>query len=267
MLAYLAPLAFTLFVWWFATGVILYLDGLPQRTFKFTMTGASVLALLGFAGLVVSSRSATPAAAYCAFTCALLVWAWQEVAFLLGWVTGPRRTACPPDARGWRRAGLAFSTVSHHELALVVLGTGVAFATWGQVNRTGFWTFMILWVMRQSAKLNVFLGVRNLSEEFLPTHLKYLQTYFRRRPMNALWPVSVIVASAAVVPLWSAANASASDTYGFASAALLATLLSLAIVEHLFLVLPLPFAALWQWGLRSHARTQEKALAALVPRR
>lgn len=267
MLAYLAPLAFTLFVWWFATGVILYLDGLPRRTFKFTMAGATVLALLGFVGLAVSSRSATPAAAYCAFTCALLVWAWQEVAFLLGWVTGPRRTACPADARGWRRAALAFSTVSHHELALVVLGAGVVFATWGQPNLTGLWTFVILWAMRQSAKLNVFLGVRNLSEEFLPVHLKYLQTYFRRRSMNALWPVSVIAASVVVVPLWGAANARANDSYDFASSALLATLLSLAIIEHLFLVLPLPFTALWQWGLRSHARTQGKELAASISRR
>ena len=28
--------------------------------------------------------------------------------------------------------------------------------------------------MRTSAKLNLFLGVRNLSEEFLPPHLAYL---------------------------------------------------------------------------------------------
>ena len=39
--------------------------------------------------------------------------------------------------------------------------------------------------MRQSAKLNVFLGVRNLNADFLPDHLKYLQTYFVRAPMNA----------------------------------------------------------------------------------
>jgi putative photosynthetic complex assembly protein 2 len=254
MLATLAPLAFTLFVWWFATGVILYLDGLPRRTFKFTMAGATALAGLGFVGLAVSSRSTTPAAAYCAFTCALLVWAWQEVAFLLGIVTGPRRVPCPSDARGWRRAALAFATVVHHELGLVVLGAGVIAVSWGQPNRTGLWTFVILWVMRQSAKLNVFLGVRNLSEEFLPPHLKYLQTYFTRKAMNVLWPVSVIAATCAVVPLWMQANAAGTDSFAFASSALLATLLSLAILEHLFLVLPIPFAALWKWGMRSHAR-------------
>ena len=33
------------------------------------------------------------------------------------------------------------------------------------------------------------------------------------------------------------------------------SLLSLAIIEHWFLVLPLPFDRLWQWGLRSREAT------------
>lgn len=254
MQTYLIPLLFTLFVWWFSTGVILYLDGLPRHTFKWTLLGATLLAIVGFVGLVASSALTTPAATYCAFTCALLIWAWQEVAFLLGVVTGPRRIACPPGARGWNRAVLAFQTVAHHELALVVLGGGVLLATWDQPNQTGLWTFAILWAMRQSAKLNVFLGVRNLSEEFLPQHLKYLQTYFVRRPMNLLWPVSVIGALAFAVPLWNSVAASPTGSYTLISSSLLLTLLSLAILEHLFLVLPLPFTALWKWGLRSHLR-------------
>ena len=184
MLTYTAPLLFTLFLWWFSTGVILHLDGLPKRTFRWTMLGATVVAAFGFIGLVVSSGVTTPASAYCAFTCALLIWAWQEVAFLLGIVTGPNRAPCPPGVVGWRRTVLAFRTVAHHEAALVLLGVGVLLASWGQPNHTGVWTFAILWAMRQSAKLNVFLGVRNLSEEFLPPHLAYLQTYFKRARMN-----------------------------------------------------------------------------------
>jgi hypothetical protein len=57
-----------------------------------------------------------------AFTCAILVWAWQEVAFLLGYVTGPRRVALSAGRSGWRRAGYALQAVLHHELALVLLG-------------------------------------------------------------------------------------------------------------------------------------------------
>ena len=37
------------------------------------------------------------------------------------------------------------------------------------------------------------------------------------------------------------------------SLSLCAGLLSLAVLEHWFLVLPLPFEALWNWGLRSRA--------------
>ncbi len=37
----------------------------------------------------------------------------------------------------------------------------------------------MLWAMRQSAKLNLFLGVRNLSDELLPPHLRYLADVLR----------------------------------------------------------------------------------------
>ena len=45
--------------------------------------------------------------------------------------------------------------------------------------------------MRVSAKLNVFLGVPNLAEQFLPDHLHYLKSFLRKKPMNLLFPVSV----------------------------------------------------------------------------
>ncbi len=250
-MTYVAPLLFAIFVWWASTGLILYLDGRPRSTFKWTLLGATVLAVLGFIGLRASSAVTTTASAYCAFLCALLIWAWQEVAFLLGVVTGPRRVPCPADATGWRRTVLAFQTIAHHELALVVLGAGVVAVTWQQPNRTGLWTFAILWAMRQSAKLNVFFGVRNLSEEFLPDHLRYLQTYFRRARMNALFPIVVALSTWLAVRVWQAAMAPGIDDFTATSLTFAASLLSLAILEHWFLVLPLPSTAMWSWGLRS----------------
>ncbi|MGE4241290.1 putative photosynthetic complex assembly protein PuhE [Ramlibacter sp.] len=245
------PLLFTLLLWWFSTGVILYLDGLPRRTFKWTMLGATLLLFAALAGLAASSASTSVASAYCAFTCAVAVWAWQEVAFLLGYVTGPRRTAATPGLAGWARTREALGTVIHHEIALLVLGAAVLAATWGQPNQTGFWTFAVLWAMRQSAKLNVFLGVRNLYESFLPAHLRYLHSYFRREPMNPLFPVSVIVSTAVAVPLWHAAFAPAASAATATSLSLVGSLLALAILEHWFLVLPLPSENLWKWAMRS----------------
>ena len=253
MMQYALPLLFTLFIWWFSTGVILYLDGLPRHTFKWTMLAFTVILVLALVGLSASKTDITEAGAYCGFTCGLLVWAWQEVAFLLGFVTGPRRISCPPGAVGWQRARYAFQAVKHHELALVMLALAVTAATWGGANQTGLWTFLILWAMRQSAKLNVFLGVRNLNEGFLPPHLKYLQTYFTRRPFNGLFPFSVAVSTAIAVGLWQAALVPGVTPFESTSLSLSAGLMSLAVLEHWFLVLPLPFEAMWNWGLRSRA--------------
>lgn len=251
----LAPLGFTVFAWWLSTGLVLWLVGRPAPTYRRTLLAATVLAGLAFAGLRASSAVASTPAAYCAFVCALAIWAWQEIAFLLGAVTGPRRSACPPGAHGWRRAVFAFQTVAHHEIALLLLGAGVVVATWQQPNRTGLWTFAILWAMRQSAKLNVFLGVRNFSEEFLPAHLAYLQSYFRRARMNALFPAVVAASTWLAVVLWQTALAPDVVAWRATAVAFAAALLSLAVLEHWFLVLPLPSTALWSWSLRSRTGT------------
>lgn len=244
---------YTVFVWWFSTGVILYLNGLPRKSFKWTMSGATMILLAALYALQLTSHVSEVWAAYCAFTCAVLVWAWQEIGFLLGFVTGTRKTDCPDGAHGWRKFGLAAETILYHELALIVLGAMVWLMTKDGVNAIGFWTYLVLWAMRQSAKLNVYFGVRNLNEEFLPHHLKYLQTYFRRRPMNAFLPVSVVVSLIVVIPIWQSAVVAPTGGVESVGMALVATLLSLAILEHLFLVIPLPFEALWRWGLRSRA--------------
>ena len=251
MSSYLLPIFYTLFVWWFSTGVILYLNGLPRWTYRWTMSATTLLLALALLGLYATRNDTRVTGAYLSFTCAVMVWAWQEVAFLLGFVTGPRRTPCPPGALRWRRAGFALQTLLHHEAALIVLGMAVVGLTWNGSNPTGLFTFAILWVMRQSAKLNVFLGVRNLNEDFLPSHLKYLQTYFTRKPMNSLFPVSIAVSTWLAVQVWQGAVADGVSAFDATALTFAGTLLSLAILEHWFLVLPLPSEALWSWGLRS----------------
>lgn len=248
MSQYVLPVLFTLFIWWFSTGVILYLGRFPQKTFKWIMLAFTLVLAFALVGLSISASHTNVASAYCAFTCALLVWSWQEVAFLLGYVTGARKSECPIDSRGWHRARLATETILHHELALVILALLVFSVSWNQPNQTGWWTYLVLWSMRLSAKLNLFLGVRNLSENFLPNHLRYLQSYFTRRSFNWLMPVSVFAGSAVALPLWSAAFSQV-GSYAATSLCLVAGLLTLAVLEHLFMVLPLPTAWLWKWGM------------------
>lgn len=252
----LAPVAFTLFVWWFSTGAILYLDGLPARTYRWSMAFASLLLVAALKTVSDTAGDSSLGAAYIAFTSGIAVWGWFEMAFLMGLLTGPRRAPCPLDSHGWRRARHAFETILHHELGLLIAGIGLAVLTSGQPNRLAFWTFVVLWAMRLSAKLNVFLGVRNLSESFLPDHLVYLQTYFRRKPMNPLFPFAVTLATVAASLIWRSALTDAETPAEATRQIFLATLLTLAVLEHWFLVLPIPAETLWAWGLQSRRRAE-----------
>ena len=260
--ALLWPLAYALLVWWFSTGVILWLDGLPRPTYAWSLGGATLVLVGGLWGLHHTRMDVSATGAYCAFTCALLVWAWQELAFLLGVVTGPHRQVCPPLARGWQRTRLAIATVLHHEIALLGLAVAVWVMTEGGTNRTGWWTFVALWVMRQSAKLNVFLGVRNIGDNFLPPHLRYMASYFRRAPMNPLFPVSVTLGTGAAVLVWWRLIEGPTSAFDTAGLALVGSMLALGALEHWLLVLPLPTDALWRWGMQSHQGHAGAAAAA-----
>jgi putative photosynthetic complex assembly protein 2 len=259
------PILYTLFAWWFSTGVILYLDGLHPRTFPLTLQAATVVLGAALYALVHTRNDTSVAGAYCAFTCALLVWAWQEIAFLLGVVTGPRRTALPAGATGWRRTGFAVQAVLYHELALIVLALAVVACVGPGSNRVGVWTFMALWGMRQSAKLNVFLGVRNIGDNFLPPHLRYMASYFRRAPMNPLFPVSVTLGTGAAVLVWWVLIEGPATPFEAAGLALVGTMLALGALEHWLLVLPLPTEALWKWGMKSHRADRPVGITAGAP--
>jgi putative photosynthetic complex assembly protein 2 len=247
------PALFTLFLWWFSTGLIIYLDGLRRATFRWTMLGATTLLLVGLFGLHALAWETSVAGAWLGFVCGVLCWAWIEIAFLTGLVTGPRRTACPPALRGWPRLRAALAALLWHEIAIIVMAAAIVALTWNAPNQIGTWTFLAFWIMRQSAKLNVYLGVRNLSESFLPDHLRYLESFFSRRPMNLLFPVSVLAGCLAGVLLALAAMAPDATRHEAVGFTLLATLVGLGLLEHLFMVLPISADVLWRWGLASRS--------------
>ncbi len=251
MSLYVFPALFALFVWWFSTGIIMYLDGLPRRTFKWSMLGATVLLLASLWGLHATGGDTSVRGAYVGFTCGLLAWGWQEISFYMGFVTGTRKQPCEEGCRGWRHFGHAIQTSLWHELAIIAAAVAVVALTWHAPNQVGMWTFMVLWWMHQSAKLNVFLGVRNLNEEFLPEHLQFLRSFLTKKPMNLLFPVSITVSTVILVRLVDAAIAPEVSRFDAAGFCFLSVLMALAVLEHWLLVLPLPAAALWGWSLTS----------------
>jgi putative photosynthetic complex assembly protein 2 len=250
----LLPAAYAILLWWLATSIILLLDGLPPRTFRWSLAGCTALAAGGAWGIAASSDATSAAAAFCSFTGALLLWALIEMSFLMGVVTGPWRSACPEGARGWARVRFALRAILHHEIAIIVVAGLIALASIPGANDVGLWTFMALWGMRQSAKLNLFLGVRNTGEQFLPPRIEYMKSFFRQRNMNALFPFSIIVLTGVSALLIGAALSAPLGSMEGTALTLLATLVVLGMLEHWFLMLPIDIEALWRWSLRLRAR-------------
>ncbi len=249
MLVDAAAAGYALFVWWFSTGLILLLNHLPRRTYRWSMAVGTAVFAVALWRLGASAADTSLAGAYAAFTYAVLAWGWHEMSFFMGVVTGPRRIGCRQGATRGQRFADGVAACLYHELAILLTAAVLVLATWGAPNQVGTWTFMVLWAMRQSAKLNVFLGVRNLGERFLPPHLSYLRSYMDSKPMNRLLPVSISGGTAMAVWLAVAAARPGVTEAQAAGLTCVVTMLALAVLEHWMLVLPLPFERLWSWLL------------------
>lgn len=244
----LAPLLFAVLMWFIGTAAVVWLDSRPLATYAASLRWAG-LAALGAAAVIRSTAGDGSAqGAYTAFAAAIVVWAWHEMSFLMGAVAGPNRSECPPGARGWQRFSAAAATVIHHELALAATAIALAALTWGAPNQTAPLTFLLLFAMRLSAKFNLYLGVPNLSDEVFPEHLAYLKSYFRKAPLNALFPFSILFGCSAVGWAWMAAQAGPPAGGSATCALLVGCLTALGVIEHLFLVLPLRDAKMWRWA-------------------
>lgn len=254
MSEFAAPSAFAVLVWWFTTGLILFLDGLAPASFRWSMAGATAALLAATYCLGLSAADASVNGAYTAFTCAILVWGWLEMSFLMGYITGPRKQACIEHCSRWRHFAHATQAIIYNEVAILIGAIGIFLATRNEPNKVALWTYLILWSMRLSAKLNLFLGVPNLGEKFLPAHLEYLKGFFRKKPMNFLFPFSVTIATLATMLLISKYLV-AGDAFQSTSYALEISLLALAVLEHWFMMLPLPSERLWIWAFKAKRKS------------
>jgi len=110
-----------------------------------------------------------------------------------------------------------------------------------------FWIYATLWLMRWSSKLNLILGVRNYNRDWLPTSLQYVDSYIQRRNMNVLFPISIVLSIWVLVRVVDAAHASVliDVQIGYT---LVATVVTLGALEHLFLMLPIGEGRLWEWA-------------------
>jgi putative photosynthetic complex assembly protein 2 len=247
-MAYLVPAVFALFLWWFTTGAIFFLDSRPLHTFKWSMMGGTVMLGLAVWAVHLTAQQTDSTSAYLAFSAGLIAWGWQELSLYTGYVTGPRKIRCAEGCSGLKHFGHAIAANLWHEIAIIVVAAIIWFIVNDQPNWTGFYTYVTLWGMHLSARLNVFLGVRNVSVEFVPPHMEVLKSFLTEKPMNMLFPVSVTIATIGVICLVGRAADATSD-YAITSYSLLAAIMGLALVEHWMLVIPFSVQKLWSWSL------------------
>ncbi|ETX29670.1 putative photosynthetic complex assembly protein PuhE [Roseivivax isoporae] len=241
---------FALFAWWFSTGAILLVVRRADRRGngeRVTLAALPLLAL-GIWGIWATLGRADAAGAYLAFVSALAVWGWIELAFLTGTVTGPNAHFCPRHLPEWERFIRAWGVLAYHEMLLVASLLALWALTRDAANAFGFWTFAVLFFARVSAKLNLFLGVPRINTEFMPAALAHVPSHFRRAGVNWLFPLSVTALSFATA-CWLDRLVTAETSVATAGFALLAAMTALALLEHWFMVLPLPDEKLWRWML------------------
>lgn len=241
-----------LFLWWASTGAILWRvrradnEGADQHLWS-ALLGLPLL-IGGFAGISSTVGDSSVRGAYIAFGSALAVWGWIELAFLSGVITGPNRSPCPPTARLPERFVRAVGTIFWHELALLGMLASIAIMSEGAENPFALWTFGLLFFARVSAKLNLFFGVPSINTSFLPAPLAHLPSHFRIAKMNWVFPISVSALTFASA-CWLERVADAGNDGARVGFALLAAITLLALLEHWFMVLPVPDERLWRWLL------------------
>lgn len=233
---------------------------------RYVIQGWFVLATLVMAGalggLVITARMVQPSSVYLAFTCGVIVWGWLVAAYYLGFITGPladdRQTEMPSPATHTtllERFRRALRASVYHELLVLAVALVLAVLILPHVNRWGFWSFLLLWLMHTSAKLNVFFGVRNFQVDFLPGHLHYLDRLITKRSSNAFFPLSICLSSSAALALLYQSIMPHATEEQVIGSLLLLTMLVLGIIEHWLLVVPLP-TMLWGWGVRKLPPTE-----------
>jgi len=248
---HILPVAFTVLVWFFATGLIAWLDNRNRATFPRSLMIGGVIGIGGLVMILVASHSVSALAIYAAFAGALMVWSWHEIGFLTGATAGPRREACPPNACGWARFSHASMTLIYHEIGLAVTAVLLVSLSWTMPNQIGAMVFMLMFAFRLSTKVNLFVGVPNTQTDILPGHLRYLISYYGPQRLHPLMLVSFTAAAALAAWLGHAAFTAAPGSPEMVGASLLFALSVLGAAEHLFLALPFRDGTLWGWALPS----------------
>jgi putative photosynthetic complex assembly protein 2 len=250
---FLEPALIALVSWWFGTGIILLLVRLPKAWFSIARAGWTLLSIPALFLCVQSMQDNTNANAYLGFISTIVIWGWHELSFLTGWICGPRKTALDHNLSLGQRFKQSVEVIWYHELALFLNFLLLIALQIGNPNHTALCTFALLWLMRLSSKFNLFFGVPQVGEQYLPTQLAYLGSYFRKKPVGVFFYCTLGVSILSWLGLlWQAHAGQVAITSQWV---LLASLLGLAILEHVLMMMPYSLERVWNWALKPNITT------------
>jgi len=258
MLDQVIPILAAVLVWWSSTGLLIVLVGRGPVVRRRAAIGLTVVTLCATVGVIALREQTTIFGAYVGFALGIVLWAWHEAMLLFGYISGPRQLECPPDLKGWDRFKTSVQVILHHELGIALHAAVIAFLSFGAGSQVALATYVLLWSMRISAKLLIFLGARNVSDTFLPAHLKYLSTYFNTARTTRFYPMFLVLTSCVAAVLLTFGFREAAGSYDAAVYLLLGTLALLAAFEHLALTVPLKEERLWSWALPKRNKADEE---------
>lgn len=238
---------FAAVVWWVGTGLV----ALVVRRSKAgpaVLLQMLVMLVFSVAVVVVSASTITAASALTAFVASVVIWGSLELAHLVGWLTGPEKQPCPDSLSGWPRFVRAVQVGLYHDLLILAVAALLWLLVWQEPNQVAAATFTVLWLMRWSAKLNLYLGVANFDSALVPDRMQYMASYMRQRALNPLFPISLLIGCIAVW-FFTSGSLSQQSAHLQTSGMLLGTLAALGVIEHALLMLPLRDSRLWRWVL------------------
>ena len=253
--------AIAVIAWWVSTGAILFAvhraDERGPMARRAIVLLSAPIALVGFLMVRASLNEMTVLNVYLSFFGALLIWGWIELSFLTGYVTGPSRAPLIMRDEVGSRFQQAVKAIAFHEVLLLAASATLVAMSVQSENRIGMACFLILFLARIMAKLNLFFGVPRINTEFIPSALTHLKSYFRQGPITFAFPVAITVLTA-LLAVCAERLLNAQNDVTVVGFGLLTALTALALLEHWLMVVPLPDAKLWRWLLPSSPEIPEE---------
>ena len=240
-------LAVAVVLWWLMTGLALMSVHQPRALKQPIFLLATIFATAAVWGVEANAASHTTAATVVGFAMGLLIWAWLELSYLMGYITGPVKRPATASMSVLERFYNALGTTIYHECLVVGIVGIVCVLGAGLPNPTIQNTLAVLWLMRWSTKLNLFFGVRHFNSDWLPDNMRYITSYLRAGKNSWFIVFSTTFAAYCTYLLFSYGQIAVHPATAL-SLFLIAWLAVLAVLGHCFLMVPMGETILWRWA-------------------